>query len=353
MLPSQAELQAEHARRDLRLFVTQAWPFTDPTTNLVGGIHVDLICEYLEAVSRGELPRLLINIPPRYGKTLLVSVLYPAWVWLSRPDARFLTASYGADLATRDSVRMRRLVESDWYQATWPRAARLVDDQATKARFETRQGGARVSVSVGGAATGEGGDVIIVDDPLKIEQAHSDLQRQAVVDWFDHTLATRLNNPTTGAIIIVGQRVHEADLFGHLLDRGGWTHLCLPAEYDPHHPYHCPHDPRITDGELLWPEQWPANAVSELKQQLGSYATASMLQQLPAPTSGGIFQRSWWQWYDPAGRLPRFQRVLQSWDLTFTDSATSTTSSARSGACMVRIATCYARPGRGSTSPTR
>jgi predicted phage terminase large subunit-like protein len=323
VLPSPAELEAERARRDLTRFISQAWPVAEPTAPLVPGLHITLICQALERVARGESTRLLINVPPRYGKTLLVSVLFPAWVWLTRPDTRFLTASYGADLATRDSVRMRRLVESDWYQSAWPGAARLVEDQAAKARFETRQGGARVSVSVGGAATGEGGDIIIVDDPLKIEHAHSPLHRQSVIDWFDHTLQTRLNHPTQSAIIIVGQRVHEHDLFGHLLQHAGWTHLCLPAEHDPHHPHHTPYDPRTTPGELLWPEQWTTTALDQLKTQLGSYATASMLQQLPAPSAGGIFQRSWWQWYDPHAKLPRFQRVLQSWDLAFTDSATS------------------------------
>ena len=319
MLPSPAELAAERARRDLRLFVDAAWSQIEPSTPLADGLHLGLICKYLEAVAHGRSRRLLINIPPRYGKTLLVSVMFPAWLWLTAPGTRFLTASYGIDLATRDSLHMRRLVESDWYQTQWLGRVRLVDDQATKARFENREGGARVSVSVGGPATGEGGDVIILDDPLKIDHAHSALHRQGVVDWFDHTLSTRLNNPRTGAIIVIGQRLHEDDLFGHLIDRGGWTHLCLPAEYEPNHPYRCPDDPRTSPGEPLWPEQWSAHALAELKTHLGGYATASMLQQLPAPSSGGIFQRAWWQWYPPDAPPAGFDRILQSWDLTFTD----------------------------------
>jgi predicted phage terminase large subunit-like protein len=323
VLPSPAELGAERARRDLRSFVALAWPIIEPTTPLVGGMHLDLVCRHLQRVAHGHTTRLLINIPPRHGKTLLVSVLFPAWMWLSAPGTRFLTASYGLELATRDSVRTRRLVESAWYRRHWPKAARLVDDQSAKARFETLEGGARVSVSVGGPATGEGGDIIILDDPLKIDQAHSAAHRELVRDWYDHTLATRLNNPTTGSIIIVGQRLHEDDLFGHLLARGGWTHLCLPAEYDPNHPYRSPDDPRREPGELLWPDQWNQEAIDAQKRQLGGYATASMLQQLPAPTSGGIFQRAWWQWYRPNAALPGFERVIQSWDLSFTDTATA------------------------------
>jgi predicted phage terminase large subunit-like protein len=319
VLPSQAELAAERARRDFRSFVGAAWPQLEPSARLVEGVHLDLVCRYLEAVAHGRIRRLLINIPPRYGKTLVASVAFPAWVWLTTPETRFLTASYGVELATRDSLHMRRLVESAWYQAQWPSRVRLVDDQATKSRFETRQGGARVAVSVGGSATGEGGDVIIIDDPLKIDHAHSRAQREAVIDWFDHTLSTRLNNPQAGAIVIIGQRLHEQDLFGHLLSQGGWTHLCLPVEYDPDHPHRCGDDPRSQPGEPLWPQQWPAEALADLKRRLGSYATASMLQQRPAPSQGGIFQRAWWQWYHPHSVPPRFDRLLQSWDLAFTD----------------------------------
>lgn len=319
MRPHLSDLAAERARRHLAEFVPAAWPLAEPGSAFVAGIHTDLICAYLERVMHGDVRRLLINIPPRYGKTLLVSVLFPTWVWITRPQTRFLSASYGIDLAQRDAARMRRLVESSWYQANWPGRVRLADDQNAKARFENGHGGARVAASVGGAATGEGGDIILVDDPLKIEQSESPASRQAAVDWFDHTISTRLNDPQTGAIIIIGQRLHEADLFGHLLARGGWTHLCLPAEYDPVHPYLCPDDPRTQPSELLWPERWSTGQLDALKQGLGSYRSASMLQQQPAPAGGGIFRRDWWQYYHPTSPPLRFQRILQSWDLAFTN----------------------------------
>jgi hypothetical protein len=231
----------------------------------------------------------MINIPPRFGKTLLCSVLFPAWVWLSRPETRFLSAAYSLDLATRDSLNMRRLVETAWYQAHWQGRAQLVSDQAAKARFDTSRGGSRVAVSVGGSATGEGGDILIVDDPLKIEHAYSAAQREASIDWFNGTIATRLNDPERGAIIVIGQRLHEDDLFGHLLAAGGWTHLCLPVEYHPDHPFLYADDPRRETGELLWAERWDGAAVDQLKRQLGGALTASMLQQLPAPAAGMIF----------------------------------------------------------------
>jgi predicted phage terminase large subunit-like protein len=287
------------------------------------GVHIDLICDLLEMVASGRERRVLINIPPRYGKTLLCSVLFLAWLWLTRPEMRFLTASYSHDLATRDSLTMRRLVSSEWYQERWLGRARLVDDQAAKARYDTSRGGSRVAVSVGGSATGEGGDVIVLDDPLKIEHAHSAAQRESVIEWFNTTLMTRLNDPATSAVIVIGQRLHENDLFGHLLAVGGWTHICLPAEYDLDHPFRYPLDPRCERGELLWPERWQATDIDQEKRRLGSARAASMLQQLPAPLTGMIIQRHWWVYYGPTLPLPRFDVILQSWDLAFTDTASA------------------------------
>ena len=138
-----------------------------------------------------------------------------------------------------------------------------------------------------------------------------------MLEWFDGTISTRLNDPRTGAIVIIGQRLHEADLFGHLLEQGGWEHLCLPAEYEPAQPFSWPDDPRTRAGELLWPERFGAEQIAELKRRLGSYGAAAQLQQLPSPTGGGIFQRRWWRYHDPAVPWPLFEELLQAWDLTF------------------------------------
>jgi predicted phage terminase large subunit-like protein len=321
--PTPDDLAGERARRSLRVFCEWAWPLLEPATPFVPGIHIDLVCHYLERVARGEVRRLLINVPPRHGKSLLSTVMFPAWLWATAPHTRVLAASYGIDLAVRDNRRMRQLVEASAYQRRWGGHVRLVDDQNTKHRYENARGGSRVAVSVGGAATGEGGDVILIDDPQKIEHADSAPARQGAIDWFDHTLATRLNDPKTAAIVIVGQRLHQSDLFGHLLEHGDWTHLCLPTRYEPTHPYLCADDPRTHPGQLLWPNQWPEPEVARLEAGLGSYRTASMLQQLPAPSGGGIFQRGWWRYYDPTAALPRFNRVFQSWDLAFTDTPTA------------------------------
>lgn len=322
MHPSQKTIQQEWQRRRLERFVQAAWPLVVPAP-FVMGMHITLLCDVLERLARGEVRRVIINIPPRFGKTLLGSVLFPAWLWLCDPTTRFLTASYSLDLATRDSLAMRRLVETHWYQDLAQGGVRLVDDQATKTRFENTRGGARLAASVGGSVTGEGGDVIILDDPQKIELAHSAAAREAAIDWYGSTLATRRNEPATARMLVIAQRLHEHDLPGHLLTLGDWTHVCLPAEYDPHHPHLYPDDPRREAGELLWPEQWPRAELDALKRDLGSARTASMLQQLPAPATGEIFKRSAWRYYQPNEPLPRFDAILQSWDLAFTDTASS------------------------------
>jgi hypothetical protein len=353
VLPSTSELAAERARRSLSTFVAEAWAQLDPASVFAPGFHVEAICSQLQAVTGGRRTRLLITVPPRHGKSSIACVAFPAWAWLQRPELRFMYACYGSDLAGRDSLRTRRLIESPWYRQRWGSLYRLTDDQNTKGRFENDRGGARLATSVGGAATGEGGDIIVIDDPHKVEQAHSALQREAVIDWFSGTISTRLNDPRAGAIIVIGQRLHERDLFGYLLEQGGWTHLCLPAEYDPDHPHRWPADARTEPGELLWPARFGREEVEQLKRELGSYGAAGQLQQLPAPAGGGIFERRWWRWYDPSGPLPRFDRLLQSWDLAFSGGPAPTTSSANCGESRAPTATCCARPGSSSASPTR
>ena len=317
-----SQIEAEQARRSLPAFVRAAWPVVERSP-LVWGFHVDAICESLEAVARGESRRLMINLPPRHLKSTLVSVLFPAWLWITYPHLRLLCASYGIDLSTRDNLRARRLVESAWYQERYGRRVRLASDQNRKTRFETDEGGARYATSVGGAATGEGGDLLILDDPHKVDEASSAAARETALEWYDTVFATRLNDPATGSIIVIGQRVHEHDLFGHLLEIGGFDHVCLPAEFDPTHPFLWPNDPRTQEGELLCPERFGPNEIADLKRHLGSYGTACQLQQLPAPAHGGIFQRHWWNWYDPNEKLPAFDEILQSWDLTFTGNPSS------------------------------
>ncbi len=298
------DVRAEHARRHLRAFVEQAWPIVE-SVPFVSNWHLDVLCAQLEAVSRGDIDRLLINVPPGTAKSLIVSVFFPAWEWATDASKRYLTASYGQDLATRDAVKMRVLVESRWYQERfWNVAFRA--DQNQKTRFENDEGGWRIATSVGGRGTGEHPDRIIIDDPHNAKEAESDIERQAAIDWFTQTVSTR--GVTRGAcIIVVMQRLHERDLSGHILQgesAARWTHVCLPMRAESPRalvatkatrPAVDPREP----GALLWPSLFTPARVEALERDLGSYATAGQLQQRPAPAEGGILKLKWLRYYEP------------------------------------------------------
>lgn len=324
-------VEGEKLARSLRRYVDRAWHVVEPASPFIPNWHVDAICDHLEAVSAGQIRRLIINIPPRCMKSLNVAVFWPTWDWARHPERRWVFASYAQNLSFRDSVKCRRLIDSAWYQERWGHVYQLTGDQNEKRKFENDRTGHRIATSVGGTATGEGGDIIVADDPHKVDEVESELMLAEPVDWWDGTMSTRLNDPETGAFVVVMQRVHESDLVGHLLDRGGFTHLCLPMEYEPAHPFLWPDDPRTQDGELLWPERVGASAVTELKEALGSYRAAGQLQQRPAPAEGGILKRAWWRWYgQPAGDdehdrgdVPTLDGVIQSWDTAWKDKQTS------------------------------
>jgi len=320
--------EAAACQTSFRLFVKKAWPVIEPATLFVPGWHIEAICEHLEAATRGEIDRLVINVPPRHMKTITVSVMWPVWWWTFAPHTRFLTASYGANLAERDAVRSRNLLRSPWYQERWP-AIELKSDVNRTNRYENTHTGYRLATSVGGEATGEGGDVIIIDDPHKLEEALSALARARVLDWHDGALGFRFNDPKTGVEVVVMQRLHERDLSGHLLERG-YTHLCLPARYEPQHPFCWPDDPRQKEGELLWPTHIPEPELTRIEQTMGSFRAAGQLQQRPSAAEGELLKRSWWQFFPPeylnpdkVGMLPPFQRIIASWDTAFEGTTSS------------------------------
>lgn len=304
-------------------YIGEVWPIVEPATAFVSGWHLEAICEHLEAVTRGELRNLVINMPPRHMKSLAVSVFWPTWEWLTHPERRWLFASYALSLSIRDSLKCRRIIEHPRYQARWGHIFHLTSDQNVKARFENNRTGYRIATSVGGAATGEGGDRIVCDDPHAVQEAESEAKRTATLEWWDQVMATRGNDPKTVAKVIVMQRVHEADLSGHVLEQGGYEHLCLPAEYEPR-TYVTGigwSDPRTEAGALLWPERFGATELADLKRALGSYAAAGQLQQRPAPAEGGILKRGWWQFYrEPPAQ---FDELIQSWDMAFKDTKAS------------------------------
>src|SRR5215210_1964654 len=233
-LPSSSDIRAERCRRSLKAFIAEAWPLVEPATPFVPNWHIDAIAEHLEAATRGEIQKLVINIPPRHMKTLQVSVFWPTWIWLTHPERRFLFASYSQQLSGNHSVICRRLIASRGLRL--PRgeetkdltlmqrvgyrglvqilfgsdAWRLCGDQNRKQRFENTRTGFRLATSVGGSVTGEGGDFLVLDDPHKPDEAQSDVMRVRVIDWHDSTWTTRLNDAEAGVQVIVMQRLHEA-----------------------------------------------------------------------------------------------------------------------------------------------
>lgn len=254
--------------------------------------HIGALCEHLEAVTRGELPQLLINIPPGCSKSLLTCVFWPMWEWANDPSVRWFFASYDQELATRDSMKCRTLVRSDWYQARWGRRFRFKDDQNQKTYYQTDQGGYRMATSVNGHGTGEHPDRIVIDDPHNVKKAESEAERRAVIEWWDLTMSTRGVARNARRVIIM-QRLHVDDLSGHVLKQGGFTHICLPMRYEPGRMPDTPrgwNDPRQHEGELLTPLQFDEARVQRMEAALGAYGTAGQLQQRPHPKGGALFK---------------------------------------------------------------
>ena len=206
-------------RRDLYAFTQRCFYELNPTTTFLPNWHIEVVASALEACRRGEITRLIINQPPRSLKSHCASVAFVAFLLGHDPAAQIICASYGQDFANKHAMDCRTILASAWYQALFPHTRLSSERQAVQEFMTTRQG-FRLSTSVGGVLTGRGADFIIIDDPLKPDEALSDTQRKAVNDWFDHTLYSRLNNKRDGRIILVMQRLHEDDLVGHVARHG-------------------------------------------------------------------------------------------------------------------------------------
>lgn len=313
------------ASASLYEFVRQAWDVVEPGVKFVPSWHIEAICEHLEAVSSGEIRKLLINVPPRHSKSTLVSVMWPMWEWLTSPSEKFLCASYSGALSIRDNLKARRLVQSPWYQERWGHMFELAGDQNAKQRFENDKTGYRLATSVGGTATGEGGSRLLLDDPHSAQEAQSDAMRESALEWFDMVWSTRLNDPKRDAMVTIMQRLHERDISGHILeDIGGWEHLCIPAEYDgkKRSTVLGSYDPRKKRGELICPERFGEKEITDLKQLLGAYGVAGQLQQDPTPSEGGILKTKYFNMWPADKGLPQFEYILQSYDCAFTEKTT-------------------------------
>lgn len=294
-------------------FVRFAWPIVEPHRPFVLTTATAALIEHLQALHDGRLSRLAVSIAPGSGKSTLASVLFPAWQWVTRPQARSIYASHALDLARRDSQRCRRLIESDRYRELVGGAWSLRADVNRLDHFESTAGGHRIAIGVGGALTGlraGAGGVIVVDDSLNAIDARSKAARDAVNDWFDAAVSTRLDAARAGApgggIALIQQRLHSADLIGHALELGGFESLVLASEYDPAR--RCVTsiwaDPRTEPNELLAPEIHSSAYLAEQKRILGSSAYACQYLANPTDGDGGLFLASNWRFWKPDGTAP-------------------------------------------------
>ena len=319
------EKERRKASASLYDFVQQAWHVVEPGVPFVPSWHIETICEHLEAVSGGDIRKLLINIPPRHSKSLIASVMWPMWEWITSPSEKFLCASYSGALSTRDNLKSRRLIQSPWFQERWGHLFELSGDQNAKQRFENDKTGYRLATSVGGTATGEGGSRLILDDPHGAQDAQSDTMRDSAIEWFDMVWSTRLNDPKRDAMVVIMQRLHERDISGHILeDIGGWEHIKIPAEWDGVKRVTSlgAYDPRKVKGELICPERFGEKEITDLKQLLGTYGVAGQLQQDPTPSEGGILKTKYFKMWPFEKGLPQFEYILQSYDCAFTEKTT-------------------------------
>jgi len=322
-LKVQDALLKRHAEQSLYSYVQQAWPVLEPDASFLPNWHIEYVVEYLEAVTAGQITRLVINLPPRYMKSLLVSVLWPTWEWIAAPHRRWIFASYAETLASKHSLDRRTILQSSWYQDRWGDRVRLAADQNVKQEFVNTRRGHMVATSIGGSITGKGGNRIVVDDPHHPLQVDSDVQRESALAYFTRTLSTRLDNKNDDAIVIVMQRLHERDLSALCLDLG-FTHVCLPAEAEDRTRHVYPRSGRVhhrEPGDVLWPEREGPAVLAQQKRALGAAVYAGQYQQRPAPAGGLLFHADWFKFYDELP--PKVDRWLQSWDMTFKDSPLS------------------------------
>lgn len=340
-------LDKEQRRRGLRKsfvgpggllrFVKHFWHVLEPQTPFVEGWPLEAICLHLEAVSRGEITRLLINVPPGFCKSLLVNVFWPAWEWATiGAHLRYVTFSYSSLLTERDNRRFGALVSDIEYQGLYGDKVQIV--KLGDRIVSTRQTGWKLASSVGGVGTGERGNRVICDDPHNVKEAESEIVRTETVRWRRESMSNRLNDMERDVVVIIMQRVHGDDVSGDILARDhDYVHLMIPMEYDydrqtdengdPVRTAIGWYDPRYDDGGpdevnglLAWEERFSPSRIEIMRSEGGPYFWSGQYQQSPSPRGGGIFKREWWQlWESADGKFPVFDYVLGSLDSAFTE----------------------------------
>lgn len=321
------EIKYVLAQRRLSHYIKAAWDVLEPDTKLEWGWHLDYLCEHLEAVKLGQIRRLIINIPPRNLKSIMGTVCFPTWVWIDNPYHRFLFTSYSQTLSTKHSVDRRELIQSKWYQAAWADKYSISVDQNEKMKFSNDKRGHMIATSMGGSATGEGGDTLIIDDPHDTTIAESKTKREKTLIDIDRKFTTRLNDKKKGNIILIMQRLHPQDATGHLLAKeAGYIHVKLPAIAEEREERIYPISKKCVKrepGDVLHPEREGLEELARIKKEMTPNAFEGQYQQRPNADDGGIIKREWVIFYRKKDLPPRFDEEVQSWDCSFKDGKTS------------------------------
>ena len=304
-------------RNSLSTFTERVFTHLYPSTEYLPNWHIDLIASKIEAVFDGKIKRLIINVPPRSLKSVLASISAVAWELGRHPEKQFICVSYGQDLSDKLAADTRNIMQSSWYQKLF--GVSLAGARPPIADFKTKAGGGRFATSIGGVLTGRGGDIIMIDDPLKPDEALSEVTRQNANNWISHTAMSRMNDKKTGAVIIIMQRLHEDDLVGYVQELGEWEVISLPAiaESEQHFTYETLQGQQQVMrqiGDVLHPEREPLSVLEEIRLSLGEYNFAGQYQQSPAPNGGGIFKTEWLHYYTTYECPDKFDQIMQSWD---------------------------------------
>lgn len=305
------------ARKDLAVFVAGAFRQLRDEPYLRNW-HIDAIAHHLTQAISGKRRRLIITMPPRTMKSFIASVCLPAWLLGRNPGARIICASYAQDLSNDFAFEMRKLMQTEWYRRVFP--GTVIDPRRMAVdEIRTTRGGYRLSTSTGGTLTGRGGDVIIIDDPIKAKDAHSEVVREGAWKWLTSTVLSRLNNQKRGVIIVVAQRLHMEDLPGRLLDAGGWHELCLPlvAWKDQEIALSPSRWASRSSGHVLHEERFGEEEISRLRAEMGERDFEAQYNQRPLPPGGALFKLEWLRRFDKRPPPHQIQAIVQSWDTAY------------------------------------
>jgi predicted phage terminase large subunit-like protein len=302
-------------RRDFIAFLDRVWPHVCGGQTLIQNWHIQAIANRLEAIENGTSRRLIVNLPPRNGKSIIISVAWIAWMLGQDPSLSFVCVSYSNELSSKLARDCLSVMQSNWYRELFTKTV-VSQRRSASYDFETTRGGGRLSTSVAGTLTGRGGDILVLDDVIKPEDAHSEVIRAAVNEWYRSTLVSRLNDKSSGAIICVMQRLHEFDLSGMLLESGDWSHLALPSiSTEKSRIPLLRGQTHLRDvGDILHAEREPLEVLNELKKAMGSAAFAAQYQQDPIPVEGNVFKAKWLRTSNEDYTTTARGQIIQSWD---------------------------------------